>query len=228
MRFRIPPFFPPYAVLMLVIAYAVGSLWLGLSRQDAITALTDATARNAATVHDLKALLAAVNDIETAGRGFALTADESYLETFERGRQRIPGLLSDLRDRMRDDAVELGLVEELVSLIAERTMITVAGIERKRSAPAQPYEMQFGGRGNATSEEIRTIVGTLEARELDELRQVRETLARNMAAARVDLYLMAGVTLLLVMSLFMAWSRWCISASRAGARASRSSAWRST
>jgi hypothetical protein len=77
MRFRIPPFFPPYAVLVLVITYAIGSLWLGLSRLDAITERTDATARNGATVHDLQALLAAVNDIETAGRGFALTADES-------------------------------------------------------------------------------------------------------------------------------------------------------
>ena len=46
MRFRIPPLFPPYAILVLVIAYAIGSLWLGLSRLDAITELTAANARN--------------------------------------------------------------------------------------------------------------------------------------------------------------------------------------
>jgi len=136
MRIRIPPLLPPYIVLALVITYAVGSLWLGLARIDAITQLTEAAAENAATAKDLNDLLAAVNDIENAGRGYALTADESYLEPFERGRRRVPALLSELRDKMRDDKVELALIEDLVSLIAERTTITVTGIERKRNAPA--------------------------------------------------------------------------------------------
>ena len=155
MRFRIPPFFPPYAVLVLVITYAIGSLWLGLSRLGVITELTAANARNRATLHNLQALSAAVIDIEMAGRGFALTADESYLEPLERGRRQIPLLLSDLRDRMRDDTVELGLVEEVVSMIAVRTTITLADIERKRAAPDQPYEKTFGARGKDSSEAIR-------------------------------------------------------------------------
>ncbi len=187
-----------------MLAYAIGSLWLGLSRLDAITELTDANARNRATAHDLQALAAAVYDIETAGRGFALTADESYLDPLERGRRQIPLLLSNLRDRMRDDTVELRLVEELVSLIAEGTTITLAGIERKRSAPDQPYEVAFGGRGKESFEAIRRIVATLEAREQDEIGQVRQAFANTMEAIRRGLYFMAGVTLLLVMALFMA------------------------
>jgi CHASE3 domain sensor protein len=204
MRFRIPPFFPPYAVLVLVIAYAIGSLWLGLSRLDVITELTAANARNRATLHDLQALSAAVIDIEMAGRGFALTADESYLEPLERGRRQIPLLLSDLRDRMRDDTVELGLVEEVVSMIAVRTTITLADIERKRAAPDQPYEKTFGGRGKDSSEAIRRILATLEAREQDEIGQVRQAFADAIDAIRQELYLNAGVTLLLVIALFMA------------------------
>jgi len=204
MRIRIPPLLPPYIVLALVITYAVGSLWLGLARIDAITQLTEAAAENAATAKDLNDLLAAVNDIENAGRGYALTADESYLEPFERGRRRVPALLSELRDKMRDDKVELALIEDLVSLIAERTTITVTGIERKRNAPDKPYTMTFGRRGKESAEEIRKIVATLEAREQDELSQLRQTLAKALDEARGDLYLMAGVTMLLVISLFLA------------------------
>ena len=187
-----------------MITYAVGSLLLGLARLDAITQLTDAAAQNAATAQDLNDLLAAVNDIENAGRGFALTADESYLEPFERGRRRVPALLSGLRDKMRDDKVELSLVEDLVSLIAERTTITIATIERKRSAPERLLTSPFGRRGKESGEEIRRIVATLEAREQDELSQLRQTLAKALDEARGDLYLMAGVTMLLVISLFLA------------------------
>ena len=85
---------------------------------------------------------------------------------------------------MRDDTVELGLIEELVSLIAERTTITLAGIERKRIAPDQPYEMAFGRRGKESSEEIRRIVATLEAREQDEIGQVRQTLCQGASTRR--------------------------------------------
>jgi len=204
MRFRIPPFLPPYTVLLLVVTYAVGALWLGLERVQAITELSEASSQNAETVKDLKDLLAAVTDIETAGRGYALTTDESYLQPFERARRRIPVLLSGLRDKMRDDKVELGLIEDLVSLIAERTTITVTGVERKRASPDKPYEMSFGRRGKETTDEIRTIIATLEAREQDELSQIRTTLARTLDGARGDLYVAAGVTLLLVAGVFLA------------------------
>jgi CHASE3 domain sensor protein len=204
MRLRIPPFLPPYAVLFLVIAYAVGSLWLGLARLDALTRVTETTARNAAAMHDLGALLNAVNDIETAERGFALTADDAYLEPFERGRRRVPVLLSALRDKMRDDASELALIEELVPLIAERSMITAAGIERKRNVPGETYETVFGRRGKESSERIRTVITILDAREQDQLAQARRTLVRTTGEARRDMYVMAAVTLLLVISLFLA------------------------
>ncbi len=204
MRFRIPPFLPPYAVLVLVITYAVGALWLGSARLDGITQLTEAAARNAETANDLNALVAAINDMETAGRGFVITGDESFFEQFERGRRRAPVLLSSLRDKMRDDTTELSLIEELVSLISERSTIIVAGIERRRSAPDQPPDLTFRRRARETSDGIRKIVATLEAREQDELRQIRETLTRTLDAARRGLYVMAGVTLLLVVSLFLA------------------------
>lgn len=204
MRFRIPPFLPPYALLVLVITYAIGALWLGSARLDGITQLTEAAARNAETANDLNALVAAINDMESAGRGFVITGDESFFEQFERGRRRAPGLLSSLRDKMRDDTTELSLIEELVSLISERSTMIGTGIERRRSAPDQPPDMTLRSRARETSDGIRKVVATLEAREQDELRQIRGTLTRTLDAARRGLYVMAGVTLLLVVSLFLA------------------------
>ncbi|MCP6769917.1 hypothetical protein NL529_34225, partial [Klebsiella pneumoniae] len=76
--------------------------------------------------------------------------------------------------------------------------ITVAGIERKRAAPDKPYEMSFGRRGKESTDAIRGVIATLGAREQDELAQLRATLARTLDSARGDLYVAAGVTLLLV------------------------------
>jgi CHASE3 domain sensor protein len=97
MRFRIPPFLPPYAVLLLVVTYAVAALWLGLARVDAITRVSDAASQNYETAKDLKDLMAAVADMETAGRGYVLTADESYLEPFTRASGRVTLLICGTR-----------------------------------------------------------------------------------------------------------------------------------
>ena len=204
MRFRIPPLLPPYAVLVLVTAYAAGSLWLGLARLDAITRLSDASAQNAATVHELQGLVASVNEIELGERGFTLTADEYYLEPFERGRRRIPALLATLRDKVRDDSAELALVEDLVPLIAERSTLSAASIERKRSAPDQPFATALDTRDKESSGQIRAIVAALEDREQNQLTQARLQLALTIRETRWGMYILTGLTFVLLASLFFA------------------------
>ena len=139
MRFRIPPLLPPYAVLVLVITYAIGALWLGsaTSRRDHAT---DRSGRTGMPKRPTTSTPWSRPSTTWKPRAAALciTGDESFVEQFERGRRRAPALLSSLRDKMRDDTTELSLIEELVSLISERTTIIVAGIERRRSAPDQP------------------------------------------------------------------------------------------
>ena len=133
MRFRIPPLLPPYAVLALVIAYAVAALWFGLARQDAIARLSESTERNAKALHDLEGLLNAVSDIESAAQGYALTSDAIYRQALELARRRIPSLLAELRDKARDNAADLALIESLVPLVSERATLASAGIDGKVS-----------------------------------------------------------------------------------------------
>jgi CHASE3 domain sensor protein len=204
MRLSMPPFLPPYAVLFLVVAYAAASLWFGLGRLDDITRQTEAATRNAETIDDLQALLQVVNAIDTAGPAAASTSTDSLAETFERERRRVPILLSALRDKVRDDASELALVEELVPLLAERTTLTASRIERRRSAP-DPLDVEVAGqRGKKSSARIRAIIASLELRQQERLEQSRQARIRTIDDARRDLYVMAGVTLLLVTSLFLA------------------------
>jgi CHASE3 domain sensor protein len=203
-RFRIPPFLPAHTILALVLVYAVITFLVGSARLDAIAEFTELASENTATVQELGALRNAINDIETGERGFALTADDSYLEPFERGRRRAPELLVTLRDRMRDDPAELALLEQLVPLIAERTLISASGIEQKRRISETPYEMAFGRRDRESSEAIRAVIADLDVREHDQLKRSRDSLAATLRNARTDMYVMTGVMLLLVASLFLA------------------------
>ena len=121
----------------------------------------------------------------------------------ERGWRQISVSWSDLRMRMRDDTVELRSVEELVSLIAERYDDHARRHRTKaRRARAAVRSCLRGGRRRFDA--IRKIIATLETREQDEIGQVRQAFANTMEAIRRGLYFMAGVTLLLVMALFMA------------------------
>ena len=93
MRLSMPPFLPPYAVLFLVVAYAAGSLWLGLVRLDEITQQTESASRNAAIINDLQALLNAVSDIDATGPIATTASTTSLADTFEQARRRVPMLL---------------------------------------------------------------------------------------------------------------------------------------
>ncbi len=206
-RFRLPPFLPAYALLCVVIAYAAGSLWLGLARLDAIVRFSESTAQSATMMRALESLQSAVSEVDSAGRGYALSGDEAYLQSFERGRRRIPPLLAQLRDGMRDDTAKLAMIEGLVPLIAEHTSLSASTIERRRSAPDAPYETASDHRGKESADEIRITVEAIEARERDRLTRDNETLAVSIRDARRDLYLMTVLTLLLALALFRAVKR---------------------
>lgn len=199
-----PPFLPTYLLLLLVIGFAIGSAWLGLTRLDSIERLDESSARAARTVHDLQALQNAVVDIETSARGFVLTGDAADLELYERARRDVPVLLTSLRDRMRNEPDELALVETLVPLIAKRTEISAGAIEQKRSAPDRPLPPEAARPGKEATDTIRAVIATLEARERDQLARDRRVLVADIEAARRDRYLLAAVIVLLAVLLFLA------------------------
>lgn len=202
MRLRLPRVLPTYLLLALVIVFAIVSAWLGLTRLDAIIGLEQASTRSAETAHTLQELRNAALDIDIAGRGYALSGDGDDLVLYERARRDVPQLLAQLRDRVRNDPDELALVESLVPLIARVTALSRAAIEQRRGAPAQA-DAGIPGDGQ-TTEAIRGIITSLEAREQTQLARDSGTLAASIDAARRDRYLLASVIVLLAFLLFMA------------------------
>lgn len=206
MRTRIPPLLPTYFLLVLVVVFAVGSLWVGLDRLDAIEQLAESRASSAATVQDLQELQSLTSDIVSSAQGFARTGDNASLELFERARRSVPGLLTALRDRLRDTPSELALLEQLVPLIGRTTSIAESIVDRARAAPdeakrpeAAPYRDALDG--------IRAIIAKLEARKQDELMTDGRALRAAITTARILHYALAALIVLLAALLFMAAGR---------------------
>src|SRR3569833_651029 len=65
-----------------------------------ITSLTETSlwvAHTHEVIERTTAALAAIKDMETAARGFVITGDDAFHETYRAGRQVLPGILESLR-----------------------------------------------------------------------------------------------------------------------------------
>lgn len=203
MRLRIPPLLPTYVLLVLVVVFAVGSLWVGLGQLDTIERLAESRAESAATVQELQSLAGTLNDIVTSAQGYARNGASENLDLFERARRAVPTQLTRLRDRMRDSPSELALVERLVPLIARTTTLADAAIERLRAAPASEA-MEAPAAYRDSVEAIRAIIANLESREQDDLAHDGRALTAALSSAQILQFALAGLSVLLVGLLFVA------------------------
>ena len=200
-RFTLP-ILPTYLLLVLVVAFAVASAWLGLGRLNTIQTFSESGARSAVTLNDLRALQNALVDVETSVRGFLLTGDTSDLETYERARRAIPPLLSSLRDAMRDEPAELALVENLVPLAARRIEILAAAIQARRASPDQSLPVDSKRPGKETMDQIRAAIAQLEERERGDVARARQRVDAGIWAAQGDHLLFSAMIVLVAGLLF--------------------------
>src|SRR5262245_207179 len=169
MRLRIPPLLPTYFLLVLVVLFAAGSLWIGLERLEAIERLADSRAESAMTVQDLQSLRTLVSDIVNSTQAYNRSGDAASLEVFERARRSVSAQLTSLRDRTRDDPQELATIEQLVPLIARVVALAGASLDRARAGSEGTLGADTTTAYRDTIAAIQEIIASLEARERDQV-----------------------------------------------------------
>jgi CHASE3 domain sensor protein len=204
MRLRIPPLLPTYFLLVLVVLFAAGSLWIGLDRLAAIERLADSRADSAMTVQDLQSLRTLVADIVNSTQAYLHTADTADIEVFERARRGMSAQLTSLRDHMRDSPEELALVERLVPLIARTAALAGATIDRARGGPEGALGPEATTDYRSAITAIQSIIAELEARERDQVARDGRALLAVMGTARLLQYALAVLVVLLAALLFFA------------------------
>ena len=116
----------------------------------------------------LESLLASVTDAESGQRGFLLTGQERYLAPYTNARAAIPDELRRLRELTADNPSQQRRVESLVQLTAQKTQELDQTIALRRAGNADgALAIVETDRGKASMDQIRVLIGEMEAAERD-------------------------------------------------------------
>jgi signal transduction histidine kinase len=111
-------------------------------------------------------LLSALTEIETAGRGYAISGDQKFLEPFNTRLLQIKEHVQSLRQLTADSASQQHRLDQLEPLILQRIAETSRDIAARASGDSQASaDRVISGVGKRLSDEIRQIIGEMENEE---------------------------------------------------------------
>ena len=116
---------------------------------------------------DLRELRSALIDIETAGRGYALTGDRLFLNPYRAAVPRAQNVMRKLESEVRNPEIRR-VIAELHGLVAEKILATQAQIQaRDESGVSQEEILRLLNDGRTAMDRIREVVGRMQVREFE-------------------------------------------------------------
>lgn len=170
----------------------VGIVALASTRQLIVAAAVDD--RSHRFVEATGGVLSALKDVETSGRGYAITGDESYLEPLAEAKALWPRLLAELRELGADHPPHRARLDALATLAAQRTEESERLIALRRSDGVVAAQARVAsGRGKQLMDQTREVVGELIA---DEQRRLAQRTAATAWTGRATIGLISLAGLL--------------------------------
>ena len=145
-------------------------------------------------IANLNSLLSSVTDVETSSRGYAITAEDSYLEPYQNGIKEDSAILLRLKQLTADNALQQRRLEMLSPILAERVAVAKAVIDARKSQGLEGAQrVVLTGKGKVLQDRIRAIVDEMIATER-ELLNARQDRTKN-AATITKLVIVSGATI---------------------------------
>ena len=165
------------AVLVLL---GVGSFaWWNAARFSATFRLVDHTHE---VLYQLEATLTRLLVLQSSSRGYALTANESLLQTYDADEAALRDAQGRLRRLVADNPAQLRRLDRLDPLIARAIDLLRERIATRRTAGLEAVvQTRVNTSGRSTIDLTRELIGEMEA---DERRLLRERSERSQSAAR--------------------------------------------
>jgi methyl-accepting chemotaxis protein len=153
------------ALIILIIVGAVS--YNGLDKLNTNTGLVTHTFR---VRENLRGLLQAMTDAETGQRGYIITADQSYLEPFNKGLAEVNSYVTTLRGLFKDmyNSAQTARLDALQAVAEKRitSLKEVLDLQKNKSQEAAKQWILTGG-GKQEMDNIRDIIGKMQAEESD-------------------------------------------------------------
>jgi PAS domain S-box-containing protein len=190
------PKFAAFAVLATLLLAGLGLLgYLTISQLLSTLAITD---HGIAVRAQLRQVRIVVGEMESSQRGYLITGNAGYLETFHRAANRIDGEIEELVKLAADDQAQQR------ALVRLRDLVMAKRVELKNSIgvfDARGYEaaraLVLNDTGKRLMDEIRTVVEDIEAEEARRLTtrraEQRASLQRTIALSALVCGLLAAL-----------------------------------
>jgi PAS domain S-box-containing protein len=129
-------------------------------------------------------------DIESSGRGFALTGNENFLETYEKSERQISNVLTNLRPLIADNPKQTAEIETLQIKLTEKLNFNNSIIELRRRNGLSPATAKVAtGEGKKIMDELRSSINRMKDEENSLLREREEDLEKSIGNTLLVLFL---------------------------------------
>lgn len=123
---------------------------------------------------EISRLMSSCIDIETEIRGFVITGDNAFVESYQTAKEQIPPLVRRLQELTRDNTVQQASLEQVDNYIGRRQeLLRQLRVERQRTELNQPAIVELVREGKRVTDGIRTELAKMQAEE-HRLLQLRE------------------------------------------------------
>lgn len=117
-------------------------------------------------LQNLESLLSAVKDAETGQRGFIITGEDRYLEPYRNAQSEIEDNRKATRTLTSDNAAQQKRMDQLDTLLTTRLTELQEVITVRKSQGFDPaLQIVISDRGKKTMDDLRKLVGEMEAEE---------------------------------------------------------------
>jgi len=188
----------------LVILSAIG--WLSYHEMSSIIVFEEWERHSHGNVRELGDLLSRLREVETINRGFVISGDEKYLESYKSAFNEIERTLVLLRDMERDNPQQQKRLDSIVPLIREKLSMVEKTIDlRKTKGFEVASRVEIAGRDKRVMERISLLVAEyqedwgkiLEEREAEDKAKTGRVINMLLSGSILSLLLLGTVFILL-------------------------------
>ncbi len=156
-----------FVVAVVAIVLLAALSWESLRRRAETAALVTHAFE---VVAELATVVGSIKDAETGQRGYLLTGEDSYLEPYDSAVATTPRQLATLRELVRDSPEQLGRVEEIDALLAQKYAELAQTIALRRAGRVdEALQMVRSDLGKDLMLRIRGRVSEMELSEREQL-----------------------------------------------------------
>ena len=181
-------------LLLITFAIVAADSWLAVKSVNSLISSEYWVDHTWQAINQVERIMGSAKDAETGNRGFLITGDNQYLESYTAARRDLPAELDHLQELIRGNPAEMANLQTMRSIIDQRLGLLEEGIALHREGLADSsHALIVTGSGKEQMDRLRGIADRMES---EEHRLLADRMAMASSSATRARYTMAIASIL--------------------------------